>query len=173
MKALELARSIPHAGYEAAALANLGGAERELGQIDAAIDHMDAGLAIRRTLATPGDFLDDLAHLALVSLMAGDAPKARALMDEFSESLATASPAIFMPQFAFWVGARAYKELDELERARAMLARAHAIVIEQAEAIANQDDRARYMDLAVNREVTAAIERNEWPAVRRMTRSRP
>ena len=48
-----------------AALANLGNAERSLGELEAAIEHMGAGIALRRPIQDPRDFVDDLADLAL------------------------------------------------------------------------------------------------------------
>jgi hypothetical protein len=53
-----------------------------------------------------------------------------------------------------------------------MVAQAHAIVLEQMDAIADPADRARYMGLAVNRDVVAAIERDEWPVIRKLARTR-
>jgi DNA-binding SARP family transcriptional activator/tetratricopeptide (TPR) repeat protein len=161
--ALDLARSIPHAGYEAAALANLGGAERDLGEIDSAIEHMERGVAIRRSLNRPGDYTDDLAHLALVYLMAGRTADAKTMASELAAALETKSAAIFTPQFAYWTAARVFRELGDADRARTTIAQANAIVREQAEAIGDQTDRARYMELAVNRDVTRAFEKNVWP----------
>jgi tetratricopeptide (TPR) repeat protein len=48
LRALELARHAKHAAFEAQALANLGAAERDAGELDAAIEHMAAGLEIAR-----------------------------------------------------------------------------------------------------------------------------
>ena len=110
---LESARAAGHALYEAAALGNLGAAERDLGEFDAAIAHMKEGLATRRRLNRPGDYADDIAHLLAAYLAAGDIDAVRATNDELAESLATSAPAIFLPQFAYWIAARAFRELGD------------------------------------------------------------
>ncbi len=57
--ALQIAREIAYPVFEAAALSNLGNAERALGEPGDAIAHMEAGLAIRRSIQYPRDFADD------------------------------------------------------------------------------------------------------------------
>ena len=53
LRALALARSLQNPAYESQALGNLGAAERELGELQAAIGHMEAGIAILRELGSP------------------------------------------------------------------------------------------------------------------------
>ncbi len=64
-RGLELARQMKSRVMEANALANLGAAERELGKLDAAIAHMEAGLAIRRSLGQPAELGTDLCDLTV------------------------------------------------------------------------------------------------------------
>jgi hypothetical protein len=123
---------------------------------------MQAGLAIRRRLSAATDYADDLAHLAHASVMAGDMKSARALSDELAPSLEAMSPTIFMPQFAYFAAAQAFRGLGERDRAQATLKKAHAIVMEQAAAIAGPVERAAYLSLDVNREIDAAIKRKDW-----------
>ncbi|MBV9972054.1 MAG: tetratricopeptide repeat protein, partial [Candidatus Eremiobacteraeota bacterium] len=68
--ALHAARQIANAAIEAAALSNLGNAERELGELDAALGHMHEAIAIRKRLGRSATF-EELADLALAQLKAG------------------------------------------------------------------------------------------------------
>jgi DNA-binding SARP family transcriptional activator len=165
LRAFEMAHSIAHAGYEAASLANLGGAERDLGEFEAAIEHMEAGLAIRRRLNTPDEYADDLAQLALLYVLANRVDHARALGDELKESLQRAAPTIFMPQFTYWAAAQVFRALGKRPLAKETLGKAHAIAMEQASAIAPGDAKNAYLALSVNREIDAAFKSKGWTSV--------
>jgi tetratricopeptide (TPR) repeat protein len=161
---LDAAKAAGHALYEAAALGNLGAAERDLGEFEAAIAHMKEGLAARRRLNRPGDYADDIAHLLAAYLAAGDIEAVRATSDELAESLATSEPAIFLPQFAHWIAARAYRELGDDEKMKLMLDRGHAIVQEQIDSIEGETEKESYASLSVNRAIVAAFAKDIWPA---------
>ncbi len=71
--ALDLAREIDHTALRAEALANLGSAERDLGELDAALFHMDHALTLRRQLGVlTADSIDSLADFALARAMHGE-----------------------------------------------------------------------------------------------------
>jgi DNA-binding SARP family transcriptional activator len=161
---LGFAREAGHAMYEAAALGNLGAAERDLGELDAGIKHMQEGIAARRRLNRPGDYADDIAHLLAAHLAAGDIDAVRSLNEEFAESLATSAPAIFLPQFAYWIAARAFRELEDRARMRSMLDRGHAIVQEQIDSIEGAAEKESYASLPVNRAIVSAFTKDIWPA---------
>lgn len=161
---LEHARAAGHALYEAAALGNLGAAERDLGELEAAIAHMKEGLAARRRLNRPGDYADDIAHLVAAHLAAGDIDAVRAMSEEFAASLATSAPAIFLPQFAYWIAARAFRELGDRTRMRQMLDRGHAIVREQIDSIDGAAEKSSYASLLVNRAIVSAFAKDAWPS---------
>ena len=160
---LDRARAAHHAMYEAAALGNLGAAERDLGELVEGISHMNEGIAARESLNRPGDYADDLAHLLAAHLALGDMENVRTLSRKLADSLATSSPSIFIPQLAFWIAARAFRELDDTPLARRMLDRAHAIVEGQIESIEGAAEIANYRALSVNREIDAAFRRDVWP----------
>ena len=160
LAALDLARAMPHAGYEAAALGNLGLAERDLGELDAAAGHMEEGIAVRRRLSERTEYADDIAQLAHVYVLAGNLDAARALSSELVESLRAASPAVFMPQSAFLAAALVFQALRERGRAREMLKRAQESVEEQAAAIAGPVERAAFLSMNVNRHVETAVRAN-------------
>ena len=166
LAALELARSMQHAHYEASALANLGQAERDLGDLDSAIDHMSQAVAIRRARGTPADNVDDLVNLAYVYMLAGDSDCAMPLADEMWPALESMTTAVvFMPQFALWMAAQVYRGLGDRVRSQTMLARAHEAVERQAAMIVSAAEREIFLDLEAHREIEAAFTRKRWPAL--------
>ncbi len=164
-EALGWARTMHYANYEAAALANTGQAERDLGHIEAAIEHMREGIAIRRKVSEQGDFGDDLANLASAYLLAGDRASAAALADELFAALESATAMVFLPQIAYWTAAQVFRALGDRKRAAAMLARAQEAVARQSAAIGGASERKSFEALPVNHEIEAAAKRKVWPAL--------
>ena len=72
ISAVTAAKEMDHAAYVATALANLGAAERDLGELDEAIDHMEEGLAMQLALNRMADGVSDLADIALAYAQRGD-----------------------------------------------------------------------------------------------------
>jgi tetratricopeptide (TPR) repeat protein len=165
LAALDIARSMQHAHYEASALANLGQAERDLGDLLGAIEHMSACVAIRRARGTPADNIDDIVNLAYVYVLAGDLEAARPLADEMWPALDSTSTVVFMPQLALWMAAQVFRGLGDRERAKAMLAKAHEAVEKQASLIVSVTERSCFLGLESHREIEAAFTRKRWPAL--------
>jgi DNA-binding SARP family transcriptional activator/tetratricopeptide (TPR) repeat protein len=160
---IEHARSSEHAVYEAAALGNLGAAERDLGNLPQAIAHMKEGLEIRRRLTRPADYADDIAHLICAQLSAGDLSAVRELNAELAAPLLDESTVMLLPQFAHWISARAYRALGDEKSTNAAVERAYAILEEQSALIEGAAERATYLSLAVNREIRSAHAEDRWP----------
>jgi hypothetical protein len=106
--------------------------------------------------------------VTLLYLQLGDVAAARAIADELAVALRSPSAMLFMPQTAYWSAAQAFHALDDLARTDEMLERANSIVADQASAVSDVDDRSAYLDLGVNREIKAAHERKQWPALTSM-----
>jgi DNA-binding SARP family transcriptional activator len=151
--AVELARQIAFPIFEAAALANLGNAERALGEFDAAIAHMEAGIALRRPLQESRDFVDDLADLALAYAGAGRSPDALAIASELCAIDEGAFESALWPHYPRWAVAQSYAAAGDHERAADSAARAQADLHRFAARI--EDRRARDAFLAVP--INAAI----------------
>lgn len=172
LAALELACSMEHAHYQASALANLGQAERDIGDLDSAIDHMSQCVAIRRARGTLADNVDDLVNLAYVYMLAGESDAAMPLAQEMWPSLESMTTAVvFMPQFALWMAAQVYRGLGDRERSQTMLARAHDAVERQASMIVSAAEREVFLGLDAHREIEAAFARKRWPALEISRRS--
>ncbi len=161
-RALELARSMTSPTLEASALANLGAAERELGELQVAIQHMQAGLAIRRALGQPAELGTDLCDLTLAYLRAGKLDAARQSADEMLSLHAKASESMVRPEYILWVAAQTRYALGDTERARDLLAQAYAQLKRKADAIPDAESRASFLEFRFNREISAAYEGNRY-----------
>jgi tetratricopeptide (TPR) repeat protein len=162
--AVEQARELGLPVLEAAALANLGAAERSVGEASACIDHITEALAIRRDLSRPADSLNDIADLTLAYVDVGDIAAAQRCADELLAAAQSSTAGAFWPQYCFWAAARAYRAAGKKKRALELLRRARAVVDEVAAAISDLRDRDVYIKSEINREIMDASERQIWPA---------
>jgi len=154
IEALELAKQIGFPVFEAAALANLGNAEGALGSFDRAIAHMEAGIALRRTVQEPRDFVDDLADLALAYASAGRALEAQRTAEELLAIDDGRFGGGLWPHYIRWAVAQALRAGGQAERGAVEAARASAEM--QAFADRIDDERARSAFLAVPINLTIA-----------------
>ena len=145
--ALGAAREIGFPVFEAAALANLGNAERALGELEAALEHMEAGIALRRPIQDPRDFVDDLADLALTYAQARRTREAFATAEELAAIGRSSFEGAFWPHYVRWATAQGLDAGGAHERAREAAAQARAEL--QAFAGRIEDDRTRAAFLAV------------------------
>jgi predicted ATPase len=145
--ALELAREIAFPIFEAAALANLGNAERALGNYMAAIEHMEAGIALRRPLQEPRDFVDDLADLTLAYVGAGRCEDALARSEELCLLAGDSFAGALWPHYVRWALAQGFAAGGAHQRAADAASQARAELHAFAERI--DDPRARDAFLAV------------------------
>ena len=155
-RGLDLARAMNAAVMEANALANLGAAERDLGELPAAIAHMQAGLAIRRQLDQPAELGTDLCDLTIAFLRAGEVGMARTCTEEMLALYAAQAATMMHPQYILWASAQTYRALGDHPRARELLAEADRTLEEKAAAIPDVESRATFFDLPFNREIRAA-----------------
>ncbi|MBU1879109.1 MAG: hypothetical protein KJ734_09165, partial [Chloroflexi bacterium] len=162
-RGLELARQMDSRVMEANALANLGAAERELGELDDAIAHMEAGLTIRRALGQPAELGTDLCDLTVAYCRRGDLAAAQAAADEMLALYAQAEASMMHPQYMLWAAAQTGHALGEEARARELVDQAHDVMRQRATAIPDPESHASFHDLPFNRQISAAHERGEWP----------
>jgi DNA-binding SARP family transcriptional activator/tetratricopeptide (TPR) repeat protein len=163
LEALELAKQIGFPVFEAAALANLGNAERALGFFERAIAHMEAGIALRRAVQEPRDFVDDLADLTLAYAGAGRNPDALRTAEELLAIDGGRFAGALWPHYVRWAVAQGLGAGGQAERAAAEAARARDEMRAFAERI--DDERARGAFLAVPINVAIAAQ----PAAKRRT----
>jgi len=142
--------------FEAAALANLGNAERFAGELDAAIEHMETGLAMRRTVQEARDFVDDLADLTLAYLDAGRNDRAFATARELLEIGSVSFAGAFWPQYAWWAAAQGLAAGGAENESREALSRARAELTTFAEHITDEATRAAFLRVPINLSIAAA-----------------
>jgi DNA-binding SARP family transcriptional activator/tetratricopeptide (TPR) repeat protein len=163
LHALADARAIENPLIEAAALANLGNAERELGQFAEALEHMHAAIGIRRRLGLPATF-EELGDLALAQLASGDRVAGRGTADDIMRRAPESNENTVWPHYCFWAAACVYRACsDEAGAARAL---EHAVrhVREQVASITDEISRAAFAELGSVRAVRAASEGGGWPS---------
>jgi len=161
-RALADARAIENPLIEAAALANLGNAERELGEIDAALEHMHAAIAIRNRLGLQATF-EELGDLALTQLASGDLAASRATADDIVARASTSDENTVWPHYCYWAAARIYHAIGENARAQGTLELAVRHVRDQREALGHATARRGFDELATIRAIVAAHEEDRWP----------
>jgi DNA-binding SARP family transcriptional activator len=153
--ALGSAREIGIPLFEAAALANLGNAERASGEFEAAIGHMEAGIALRRPIQEPRDFADDLADLTLAYADAGRNAEALRTARELAAIGEELFDGAFWPHYTWWAIAAGLAAGGESEAAREATVRARTALEKFAAKIEDPATRTAFLDLPVNRKITA------------------
>jgi DNA-binding SARP family transcriptional activator len=148
--ALTAAKEIAFPIFEAAALANVGNAERSLGEYDAAIEHMEAGIALRRPIQNPRDFVDDLADLTLAYVEAGRGRDGLATAEELGTIGATSFEGAFWPHYIWWAMAQGLAAGGAAARASVAAAQARAEVVRFAERIEDSRLREAFLSVPVN-----------------------
>jgi DNA-binding SARP family transcriptional activator len=153
--ALAGAKEIGFPVFEAGALSNLACAERALGETAAAVEHMEAAIALRRPLQEPADMVDDLADLTLTYVAAGKTAEAFETAREL-EALGSGSfDQAFWPHYVWWAVASGLAAGGESQRAQRAFARAREELERFAESIDDGRVRAAFRDLRVNRRIAA------------------
>lgn len=160
LQAVAVSREIANSVIEAAALANLGNAERELGDLSAALEHMNDALAIRERLHHSPTF-EELGDLALAQLKAGDADALRTADDIWQRADASGENTVW-PHYCFWAAARVYHEHGDAAKAQAALRRAGELVTMQLEAMTDARSRECFSALASVRAIESA-QAGAWP----------
>jgi predicted ATPase/DNA-binding SARP family transcriptional activator len=156
--ALAMAREIAFPLFEAAALANLGNAERGLGDLARAIEHMEAGVAIRRTIQEARDYVDDLADLTLAYAEAGRAGDARNQAEELRAAVSESSEGALWPHYAWWAAGRGLAAGGDAERAAEAEARARDELLRFAGRISDDRMREAFLSIPVNARIAGRIE---------------
>jgi tetratricopeptide (TPR) repeat protein len=159
-RALQASREIANSVIEAGALANLGNAERELEELDAALGHMQEAIAIRERLNRSATF-EELGDLALAQLKAGD-PAALQTADDIMQRADASGENTVWPHYCFWAASCVYHERGQQSKAAAALRRAQDLVRLQLAAMADERSRKAFGELTAVRGISAA-QTGVWP----------
>lgn len=154
-RGLEWAQAIESRPLQAVALIAVGAAERELGELSRALEHLQAGLSLRRDLGQTADLCHDLIDLVETHLRLQGLEAARAAMEEMLTLYRSTPTGILQPQAVLWAAAKACRALGETARAAALLVEARAVLEAKAAAIPNEEARRAFLDLPFNRQLQA------------------
>jgi DNA-binding SARP family transcriptional activator len=153
ISALTLSRELGYPVFEAAALSTLGNAERRLGDFDAAIEHLEAGLAIRRPVQEPHDFVDDLTDLALAYVEAERPERALEVARELARIGAVSFDGALWPHYSWWAAAQGFRVAGAARDADAASARARSSLTSFAARIEDESLRTAFLELPANRAI--------------------
>lgn len=171
LEAVSAAKEMDHAAYLATALANLGAAERDLGELDAAIEHMEEGLAMQLALNRMADGVSDLADIALAYAYRGDLMTAQTLAERIMAIETTWTDSAIFPPYPLWIVACIlYWNHDE--RADVMRAWAWQLADTLAESIREPELRAQFKALPFYIGLQLIEETHGWPPAPAVTASR-
>ena len=162
-EALRLARDMDHESFIATSLANLGAAERDLGELDAAIAHMEEGLAIQMRLDRMSDGVSDLADIALAHVTNGNVTAARARSEQILALDETWTASAIFPPYPLWIVACVFHWSGD-ERANEVYARAWRLATTFARSIEIPELRERFEALSFFVAMQAVAEKRGWPA---------
>lgn len=162
-RALALAEEDGNELLAAAALSNLGDAERHLGHAAAATRHLEASLAIDRRLGRDASIANALCELALTYLAEGRTADAAEAADELTDLLARRDDELMHPQQVAWVVARVRHVQGREDDAARLAGEAAERLRAVAAAIDDEAARASFLELEFNREIAAAALGAPWP----------
>ncbi|MEO6835960.1 MAG: AAA family ATPase [Candidatus Tumulicola sp.] len=157
--AFRLARRLASRSLEAHALANLGAVERDAGNCEAAIAHMNEGIAMRRTLNESSDLAADLCDLGLAHLKRSDLHGAQGVLDDFAAVGAHDIEQMLFPQYFSWVKSALLDALGRHDEARDAIEAAHAELQGRLSAIPDKRARPMYQSLPFNQNIERAFAR--------------
>jgi tetratricopeptide (TPR) repeat protein len=149
--------------YIAASLAQRGAARRRLGEIHEAIADLSRAVELAREAGRPADVAEWLGHAALAYLSAGRTDDARGAVEDALG--ATAAAFVPLPAQLYWVAAQVYHTAGDAAACDRALARAREEFRSRSEALPEERWRAAYAAIPTHREIVAAAERSEWPAL--------
>jgi DNA-binding SARP family transcriptional activator/tetratricopeptide (TPR) repeat protein len=158
-KAVALAQRLGNPQLECSALGNVGAAERELGESDAALRHCKMALDQRRRMA-PLDIGSDLADMGLTYLRAGDVAGACVIAEEIEALPASALASVMFPQNVLWSAAQIYAAANQPEGYERALGRAFRLYEDRRANIPERSLQQTYARLAFNRAIVAAAARH-------------
>jgi len=165
-RAMELAYRVASPFYIAAAIGNLSGVERELGDLDASVKHIDESIAIsRRHMLGPTILPIMLTSRAATMLRIGDFNSAKVSVEEVLELLDGSANVMLFQHDNLFIAARVFKALGDTKRANELLKRSREMLDRACSVLPDAEAKSALLSLHINREILDAYERDHWPQV--------
>jgi DNA-binding SARP family transcriptional activator len=159
LQGVESSRQTGNTYMEGHALYNLGEAERELGDLDHAIQHMQEAKSIFLRLELPLETPGVLSDLALTYLKANRLPEAIASTTDLLTIFPEVENKRDDPQRVLWAAVQVLQAAGQSERAAELLTRAYHMIQQKLAMIPDLESREAYAHLVFNRRISAAYER--------------
>ena len=150
LSALSLAREIGYPVFEAGALSSLGNAERRLGEFDAAIEHLETSIAMRRPVQELRDYVEDVSDLVVTYIDAQRPQRASEVARELDALAGTSFGAAFWPHYVWWAMACGLRAGGADLEADHAAAEAKSSLTDFASRIADESTREAFLALPVN-----------------------
>jgi tetratricopeptide (TPR) repeat protein len=144
------------------ALVNLGVAERELHDMDAAIGHLQEGTALERQLNEAVALGEDLCELIIALLRQNVIEQATALAAEVLALAEDSTLRFPHPQYLLWTAAAVRRAAGDDAGALALLGRARDILDKLEATIPDTESRMTFRRLRNNRAIDDAFDRAYW-----------
>ena len=162
--AVDIAAEIGYPLLQAIALANLGGAESVLGELDAAIEHMERGFAMERELGQK--LVGNLAEAAVARVKRGELHVAAEMAEQIMAADRARFEAAFFPPYSPWTAACIFHwSGDQAAQEQTALALAFELYESIAASIDVPELRAHFEALPFNRAILAAKAEGVWPSL--------
>jgi DNA-binding SARP family transcriptional activator/tetratricopeptide (TPR) repeat protein len=162
-RALDGAERIGAPSARAHALVSIGVSERELGELDAAIAHLEEGTALERQLNETADVGEDLCELIIALLLCKQLTRAETLAAEVLALAEDSEHRLSRPQFLFWTAAAVSRAAGDHAQARTLLDRARASLDDLEALIPEAESRQAFRELSRNRLIDDAFDNDRWP----------
>ena len=161
-RAVSLTRQINNHFLEGMALQSLGEAERELGDLDSARQHLNEALALLEDATLAVERASVMTDLALAHWKAGDLPLALQTVEQVLAAYPEVEGKDDNVHRFLWVAAQILRADGQTGRAAQILAQAHQAFQQDLAAIPEAESRQTFAGMKHNRQITAAYERGEW-----------
>ena len=162
-RGVSLARQINNRFLESMSLQNLGEAERELGDLDSARQHLNEALSLLEDATLVLERASVLTDLALAHWKAGDLPLALQTVEQVLSSYPEVEGKDDNVHRFLWVAAQVLRAAEQPGRAAQVLEQAYRAFQKDLAAIPEAESRQTFAGMNHNRQIAAAHERGEWP----------
>jgi tetratricopeptide (TPR) repeat protein len=162
LEALGIADSIGSRSGRAHALVSIGVAQREAGELDASIEHLEAGTSIERELNEWSALGMDLCELIVALVRHRRIERAMQLADEVLALADNPTLHFSLPHVLLVTVAAVRYANGDRARASALLAQARRALDEITATIEDAPTRATFRALGFNRAIDDAFERDVW-----------
>ncbi len=139
-----------------------GWVERAEGHFANALELIQQGIELRRSIRAKNDLVTDLRDLALTYLASGDTVSARATVQEMRAGYQEIEPDTSEAPTILWAAAQVFRACGEAETALAHLEQAWRMLGAQADGIPDENVRTTFLEIPEHRAIQRAYFEKIW-----------